>query len=154
MEESSSSSSGLEAWLRGGIYEFMTCVQQLLRRYGWPVVFSLIILYNVWPYISSFLTSMSRAHAMRAERRIPLDSEREKVREKQQEAYRRMSQEAKLEEQQRRKVKGTEKTPEEKEAAAEALKALINKHKRDNPSKFGGENPRSRGGVSQSRRRG
>jgi len=62
--------------------------------------------------------------------------------------------EVKLNEQKERKVKGISKSEEEKKASVEALKNFIQKYKRDNPSKFGLDNSRSRGGVQPSRRRG
>ena len=129
-------------------------LQAYMQLYGWPIVFSLILLYNIHPYVKDFMAKLSLKHAMRKERTDVLDAEVNRIRSEQQEEHMRRVREAKLNEQKERKVKGTSKSEEEKKASAEALKNLIQKHKRDNPSKFGLDNSRSRGGVQPSRRRG
>ena len=135
-----------------GFEQVQTCIQQ----YGWPVVFSLILLYNIYPYVKEFMAKLSLKHAMRKERTEMLDAELNRIRSKQQEEHMIRVREAKLNETKEKKVKGTSKSEEEeKKASAEALKILIEKHKRDNPSKFGLDSSgRGRGGGLQERRRG
>ena len=129
-------------------------LQSYIQLYGWPIVFSLILLYNIYPYVKDLMAQLSLKHAMRKERTDVLDAEVNRIRSKQQDEHMKKVREAKLNEQKDRKVKGTSKTEEEKKASAEALKILIEKHKRENSSKFGLDSSRGKGGVQPSRRRG
>ena len=129
-------------------------LQAFVQGFGWPIVFSLILLYNIYPYVKDFMAKLSLKHAMRKQRTDVLDVELNNIRNKQQEEHIKRVREAKLNEQKERKVKGTAKSEEEKKASADALKVLIAKHKRNNPSKFGLDSSRPRGGVSQERRKG
>ena len=116
------------------VYGLIREIQGFLEKFGWPILFGFIILYNIYPFVDRYISNLSLQVANRPERRAILDDELRRVRAKQQEEQRRISLEQKFVKLDKNKV---EKTKEEKDAAEEALKLLITKHKKDNPSNLG-----------------
>ena len=50
-------------------------LQAFVQGFGWPIVFSLILLYNIYPYVKDFMAKLSLKHAMRKQRTDVLDVE-------------------------------------------------------------------------------
>ena len=69
---------------------FYELIKTFFKRFGWTLVFTLIILYNLWPFVNSYISKLSFDHSQRPERRKVLDEAVLKVRERQQEDYRQL----------------------------------------------------------------
>jgi isocitrate/isopropylmalate dehydrogenase len=120
----------MDSPLKSYFYIFFGNFQNFLENNGWPILFAVICIISLQPQFNTYIKKQSLRHANRSERRAVLDKELLKIREKQQEEYMKALHEVRSN---NRINKKSIKTEEEEEQAAQALAALIRKHKSSIP---------------------
>jgi hypothetical protein len=123
------------------ISEILIYIRFTLEKYGWPILFSILALLYIKPYVNSLTQKLSLNHCNRPERKSALDKEVMKIRVNQQEEYIKKSREMKLVNESTKKSQPKNNNKDKDEKSPKDLADKIAQYKKENSWKYTEKTP-------------